>query len=90
MSILNFLKKIKLPSFDDEFIVDPVDQVSPEHGHRMQVLAAGHREKDARRLEDFEEDISEPLSLCNMSDISNPLSPYYVPEPGLTEEDPLH
>lgn len=46
MSILNFLKKIKLPGFEDEFIVDPVDQeVSPEHGRQMRVLAAMHREK---------------------------------------------
>ncbi len=50
MSILNFLKKIKLPSFEDEFIVDPVDQeVSPEHGRQMRVLAAMHREKEAQR-----------------------------------------
>ncbi|WP_020678130.1 hypothetical protein [Geopsychrobacter electrodiphilus] len=46
MSILNFLKRIKLPSFEDEFIVDPVDEeVSPEHGRQMQILAAMHREK---------------------------------------------
>jgi hypothetical protein len=50
MSILNFLKKIKLPSFEDEFIVDPVDQeASPEHGRQMQILAAMHREKEARQ-----------------------------------------
>lgn len=58
MSILNFLKKIKLPSFEDEFIVDSVDQVSPEHEQRMRVLATMHRDKvladktvQARQLE---------------------------------------
>lgn len=30
MSILNLLKKIKLPSFEDDFIVDPIDQLTPE------------------------------------------------------------
>lgn len=74
MSILNFLKKIKLPSFDDEFIVDPVDQVTPEHGRRMQALAAMHREKvfadkpfQARQLEleeylDEEYERADPLN----------------------------
>lgn len=58
MPVLNILKKIKLPSFNDEFIVDPVDQVGPEHGRQMRVLAAMHREKvladktvQARQLE---------------------------------------
>ena len=50
MSILNFLKKIKLPSFEDEFIIDPVDQeISPEHRQRMRVFVAMHREKEARQ-----------------------------------------
>ncbi len=75
MSILNFLKKIKLPSFENEFIVDPVDQdVSPEHGRRMRVLAAMHRQKvfadktfQARQLEleeylDEEYERADPLN----------------------------
>ena len=47
MSILNFLKKIKLPSFsfENEFIVDPVDQVSPEDELRNQIAVAIHRKK---------------------------------------------
>ena len=47
MSILNFLKKIKLPSFSfkNEFIVDPVDQVSPEDELRNQIAVAIHRKK---------------------------------------------
>ena len=45
MSILNFLKKIKLLSFEDEFIVDPVDQISPEYGRQMGLLTAIPQEK---------------------------------------------
>ncbi len=45
MSILNFLKKIKLPSFEDEFIVDPMDQASPKDERRNQVFVTMHREK---------------------------------------------
>jgi len=79
LSILNFLKKIKLPSFDDEFIVDPVDQVSPEHGRQMRVLAAMHREKvladktvQARQLEleeyfDEEYERADPLNPASIS-----------------------
>ena len=81
MSILNFLKKIKLPSFEDEFIVDPVDQtISSEYGQQMGVLAAMHREKvltdktiQARQTElkeylDEENDRnSDPLDPASMS-----------------------
>ena len=51
MSILNFLKKIKLPSFrfENEFIVDPVDQVSPEDELWNQIAVAIHREKRIQR-----------------------------------------
>ena len=45
MSILNLLKRIKLPSFEDELIVDPVDQVSPEYGRQMGLLATIQKEK---------------------------------------------
>lgn len=62
MSILNFLKKIKLPSFEDEFIVDPVDQeISPEHGQRMRVFVAMHREKETRQSDVLDDGGSCPL-----------------------------
>jgi len=47
VSILNFLKSINLPSlnFEDEVIVAPVDQISPEYGRQMGLLATTHRGK---------------------------------------------
>ena len=81
MSILNFLKKIKLLSFEDEFIVDPVDQtISPEYGQQIGVLVAMHREKvltdktiQARQtelkeyLEGENDRSSDPLNPASMS-----------------------
>ena len=55
MSILNFLKKIKLPSFEDEFIVDPADQISPEDDLRNQIAVAMHRENEARQSTAFDD-----------------------------------
>ena len=46
MLILNFLKKLKLPDFSDDLVVDPVDMaITPEYGRRMGVLAAMHQER---------------------------------------------
>ena len=88
MSILNFLKKIKLPSFEDEFIIDPVDQeISPEHGQRMRVFVAMHREKvladKTVQARQFELEESMEKEWDHHSDQLDPLTPsaagYYDP-----------
>ena len=76
MSILNLLKRIKLPSFEDELIVDPVDQVSPEYGRQMGLLATIQKEKMlTNKKDEFEQEGYE------YEDSLDPASLSYYPTP---------
>jgi len=87
MSILNFLKGIKLPGFEDELIVDPVDQVSPEYSQQMGLLATIHREKERARI--LAEKTDDVAVLAEYEDSLDPASLSYCPTPSDITYDKL-
>lgn len=78
MSILDFLKKIKLPTFDDDFIEDPVDKATADAPRIRGRVVSDPR---GEILADEDESAAE-WGLKEMDRINDPGDALYLPLPG--------
>lgn len=83
MSILDFLRKIKLPTFDDDFIEDPADKASAD-APRIRGKVVSDPRGEAR-VDNEEPAVRSRLSkLVQLGDSSDP---NFFPTPGFDDED---
>jgi len=85
MSILDFLKKIKLPGFEEDFIEDPNEKAAADAPRISGRVISDPMDELRRQTMGEEVETSADWGLKELARIDNPGDGLYLPVPG--EED---